>query len=159
VPEPKVPRREMFFVPISALLSQFDGLKTDCTQRHVIKPSETEQFWSHTNLHTLVNKLSGPDEILNWLLIETLFLFPFGPRSTSWDAAPTLNTPLAAIFNASLCDAYFSSIWKSQEVVPVPKIHMLVSYTIIWDSYLFLLLFQRFLSPSLVSAVYFEHYS
>ena len=36
---------------------------------------------------------------------------------------PLLSQPLAAIFNASLREGYLTPIWKSAEVVPVPKVH------------------------------------
>ena len=55
------------------------------------------------NLH----KSSGPDGVPNWLLR---------------DLAPLLSQPLAAIFNASLREGYLPPIWKSAEVVPVPKV-------------------------------------
>ena len=54
-----------------------------------------------------VFKAPGPDGLPNWLLR---------------DFAPYLCQPLAAIFNASIREGFVPCIWKSAEVIPVPKI-------------------------------------
>ena len=59
-------------------------------------------------LNINVHKSSGPDGLPNWLLKEF---------------APNICEPLAAIFNASLHEGYFPPIWKSVEVVPMPKVN------------------------------------
>ena len=55
-----------------------------------------------------VNKAIGPDGIPNWIYR---------------DFAGFLAKPIASIFNASFYEGYIPSIWKSANVVPVPKIN------------------------------------
>ena len=49
----------------------------------------------------------GPDGLPSWFLR---------------DFALYLSQPLAAIFNASVREGYFSPVWKAAEVIPVPKV-------------------------------------
>ena len=55
-----------------------------------------------------VHKSPGPDGIPNWLLR---------------DFSSLLCQPLAAIYNSSIRQGSVPRIWKSAEVIPVPKIH------------------------------------
>jgi hypothetical protein len=98
-----------FFISVSAHIPPFDkdlltGLTADHnhTDQYIIEPSEVERRLSRINIH----KSSGPDGLPNWLLR---------------DFASLLSEPLSAIFNASLREGYLPPIWKSAEVVPVPK--------------------------------------
>jgi len=102
-----------FFVSMSAHLPPFDSrslssLTSDYSDQYVIQPSQVERQLLRINMH----KSSGPDGLPNWLLKEF---------------APIICDPLAAIFNASFREGYFPSIWKSVEVVPVPKVCPLTS--------------------------------
>jgi hypothetical protein len=54
-----------------------------------------------------ISKAAGPDGIPNWLLR---------------DFAPFLSVPLCAIYNASIQQGYVPMVWKSAEVVPIPKV-------------------------------------
>lgn len=54
-----------------------------------------------------VNKSMGPDQIPNWVY---------------HDFAGVLSKPIAAIFNSSFSEGYIPSIWKSANVVPLPKV-------------------------------------
>jgi len=69
-----------------------------------IDPSEVDKRLSSIKIH----KSPGPDGIPNWLLR---------------DFSSFLCQPLAAIFNSSIREGFVPPIWKSTEVVPVPKIH------------------------------------
>jgi len=98
-----------FFVSLSAHLPPFDqtlldSLANDYSDQYIIEPAEVERQLLRINTH----KSSGPDGLPNWLLKEF---------------ASIINEPLTAIFNASLREGYFPPIWKSLEVVPVPKIN------------------------------------
>ena len=102
-----------FFVSVSEHLPSFDHgllaeLTSDFSDDYIIEPAEVEQRLSRIKIH----KAPGPDGIPNWFLR---------------DAAPLICEPLAAIFNASLREGYFPPIWKSAEVVPVPKCYPPVS--------------------------------
>ena len=85
-----------------------DTLNSDYCKQYVIQPYEIERRLSCINLH----KSPGPDGLPNWFLR---------------DFAPILSEPLAATFNASLRKRYFPPIWKSAEVVPIPKMHPSIS--------------------------------
>jgi len=96
-----------FFVSVSAHLPPFDSrsldtLTSDYCDTFIIEPAVVEQRLLNINIH----KSPGPDGLPNWLLKEF---------------APIISEPLAAIFNASLREGHFPSLWKSVEVVPVPK--------------------------------------
>ena len=98
-----------FFVSVSAHFPPFDlsslnSLTPDHSDQYIIEPSQVE----HRLLHINVHKSSGPDGLPNWLLKEF---------------APIICQPLAAIFNASLREGYVPPLWKSVEIVPVPKIN------------------------------------
>jgi len=102
-----------FFVSVSAHLPPFDssvihGIQPDLPAQYIIDPIHVEYRLTQINIH----KSPGPDGLPNWLLR---------------DLAPLLSQPLAAIFNASLRQGYLPPIWKSAEVVPVPKIHPPIS--------------------------------
>ena len=76
---------------------------TDLCQNYIIEPYAVENKLSKLNTF----KAPGPDGIPTWLLKE---------------CAPYLSEPLAAMFNTSLTEGHFPAIWKSAEVIPVPKI-------------------------------------
>ena len=72
------------------------------TPNFIINPVDIDARLARIKIH----KTPGPDGIPNWLLR---------------DFSSLLCRPLAAIFNASIRQGYFSPIWKSAEVVPIPK--------------------------------------
>lgn len=97
-----------FFVNVSSHLPKVNpdilaNLDDDYNQDFIVDPSEVENRLVHINIH----KAQGPDGLPNWLLR---------------DFAPYLCQPLAAIFNASIREGYVPPIWKSAEVIPVPKV-------------------------------------
>ena len=97
-----------FFVSVSSHMPKVDPailveLTDDYSCEFWIDPIEVENYLARIN----ISKASGPDGITSWLL---------------QDFAPYLCQPLAAIFNASVREGYMPPIWKSAEVVPVPKI-------------------------------------
>ena len=67
-----------------------------------ISIEETEKALLATKLHSS----PGPDEIAAWFLRE---------------CACALCRPLCPIFNASVREGVFPSLWKSANVIPVPK--------------------------------------
>jgi len=85
-------------------LSVLSDLRNDYTDDFVIDPFEVDKRLSSVKLH----KAPGPDSIPNWLLRNFSSL---------------LCQPLAAIFNLSVREGSVPLIWKSAEVIPVPKIH------------------------------------
>jgi len=72
------------------------------TPNFVIDPVDIDARLARIKIH----KAPGPDGIPNWLLR---------------DFSSLLCQPLAAIFNASIREGYFPPIWKSAEVVLIPK--------------------------------------
>ena len=103
----------VFFVSVSAHLPPFDssvihGIQQGLPAQYIIDPIHIEYCLTQIN----INKSPGLDGLPNWLLR---------------DLAPLLSQPLAAIFNASLRQGYLPPIWKSAEVVPVPKVHAPIS--------------------------------
>jgi len=74
------------------------------SHEYIVDPTQVEFRLLHINVH----ESSGPGKLPSWLLR---------------DLAPLLSQPSAAIFNASLGEGYLPLIWKSAEVVPVPKVH------------------------------------
>jgi hypothetical protein len=86
--------------PLSA--ETISDLIDDYSSSFIIYPQEVENQLARINIH----KAPGPDGIPNWLLR---------------DFAPFLSKPICAIFNASIREACLPSIWKSANVVPVPK--------------------------------------
>ena len=50
---------------------------------------------------------AGPDGVPNWFLR---------------DFAPFLSVPLCAIYNASVREGSVPAVWKSAEVIPIPKV-------------------------------------
>jgi len=82
------------------MLLNFDS---DYTPNFIIDPVDIDVRLARIKVH----KAHGPDGIPNWLLR---------------DFSSLLCQPLAAIFNASIREGYFSPIWKSAEVVPIPKV-------------------------------------
>jgi len=55
----------------------------------------------------IIQKAAGPDGVHSWFIR---------------DFAPFLSHPLAAIFNASVREGYVPPVWKSAEVISVPKV-------------------------------------
>ena len=70
---------------------------------YTISLVEVEQALSQINIH----KSPGPDDLPNWFLR---------------DFAPFLSVPLCAIYNASVQQGFVPMVWKSAEVVPIPKV-------------------------------------
>jgi len=76
----------------------------DYNSDFVIDPSEVDIHLSKIKIH----KAPGPDGISNWLLRHFSQL---------------LCHPLAVIFSASTREGFFPPIWKSADVVAIPKVH------------------------------------
>ena len=103
-----------FFVSVSAHLPEvvpdiLAKLTGEYSDEFIIEPSVVENRLAKINIY----KAPGPDGIPSWLLR---------------DFAPFLCQPLAAIFNASIREGYVPPIWKSAEVIPVPKVPRPQSY-------------------------------
>ena len=97
-----------FFVSVSRHLPKVDSsilvdLNDDYCSDFIIDPVEVANRLAGINIF----KAPGPDGFPNWLLR---------------DFAPYLCEPLAAIFNASIREGFVPPIWKSAEVIAVPKI-------------------------------------
>ena len=104
-----------FFVSVSSHLSPLsppseghDGdhnnnSNDDDKLDYTISVAEVEQALSQINIY----KSPGPDAIPNWFLR---------------DFAPFLSIPLCAIYNASIQQGFVPMVWKSAEVVPIPKV-------------------------------------
>ena len=72
--------------------------------RYTVKIEDVEKKLMNIQLR----KASGPDGIPNWVYR---------------DFAGHLAPPIASIFNASFREGYIPSIWKSADVVPLPKVN------------------------------------
>jgi len=79
-------------------------MQQDFSHEYIIDPTRIASRLLHINVH----KSIGRDGLPSWLL---------------QDLAPLLSQPLAALFNALLREGNLPPIWKSVEVVPVPKVH------------------------------------
>ena len=98
-----------FFVSVSTDLPPLNPntsspINPDDMSDFIVDPAEVEFRLARIKTH----KAAGPDGIPNWLLR---------------DFSSLLCQPLAAVFNASIREGYFPPIWKSAEVVPIPKVH------------------------------------
>ena len=98
-----------YFVSVSNELPAIDPnlleLVTD-TQlcgEFVIEPYQVAHKLSRLNTY----KAPGPDGLPTWLLKE---------------CAAYLSEPLAALYNTSLNEGIFPEVWKSAEIIPVPKV-------------------------------------
>ena len=76
----------------------------DVSSQFVIEPWQVALSLHGINIH----KASGPDLVPNWFLKEF---------------APSLAEPVCAIFNQSLVQRTFPQLWKSAEVIPIPKVN------------------------------------
>ena len=76
----------------------------DCSEEFTIYLEVVETYLSRLNAY----KAAGPDEISTRFVKEH---------------AAVLREPVAALLNASIMEGFVPTIWKSAEVVPVPKIH------------------------------------
>ena len=70
--------------------------------KFIVSVEETETALLSSKLHSAV----GPDEISAWFLREN---------------ASVLCRPLCSIFNSSLRQGFVPSLWKSANVLPIPK--------------------------------------
>ena len=97
-----------YFVGISQDLPPVDSkilelLKHDtANSEFIIEPYQVAIRLAKLNIY----KAPGPDGLPTCLLR---------------DCAPFISETLAAIFNSSLRQGHFPAIWKSAEVIPVPK--------------------------------------
>jgi hypothetical protein len=73
--------------------------------KYIIRVEDVEKQLMKTKLH----KAPGPDGIPNWILR---------------DFAPILAGPIASIVNSSVQDAYVPSMWRSADVIPLPKVSL-----------------------------------
>ena len=81
-----------------------DAVVSDYSDEFTIYPEEVEAYLSRLNAY----KAAGPDEISSRFLKEH---------------AAVLCEPVAALLNASVREGFVPTVWKSAEVIPVPKIH------------------------------------
>ena len=89
------------FPPVDSKL--LEQLTSDtANSEFIIEPYQVAIRLAKLNIY----KAPGPDGLPTWLLR---------------DCAPFISEPLAAIFNSSLRQGHFPAIWKSAEVIPVPK--------------------------------------
>ena len=88
--------------------SSLAQLNNDYCYDFIVEPIEVANRLATINIF----KAPGPDSLQNWLLPNF---------------APYLCEPLAAIFNSSIPEGFIRPIWKSAEVIPVPKISSLCS--------------------------------
>jgi hypothetical protein len=96
-----------FFVSVSEHLPKInpailDQLDDDYSSAFTIDPADVEIRLASIDIY----KAPGPDGIPTWLLR---------------DFASYLCQPLAAIFTASVREGYIPPIWKTADVIPVPK--------------------------------------
>jgi len=77
---------------------------SDYSEEYIIYPEEVEAYLSRLNVY----KAAGSDEISTRFLKED---------------ATVLCEPVAALLNASISEGFVPTIWKSAEVIPVPKTH------------------------------------
>ena len=75
----------------------------DDTTVYTISLEDVKEELSRINVY----KAPGPDGIPNWFLR---------------DFAPFLSVPLCAIYDAYIQQSFVPMVWKSAEVVPVPKV-------------------------------------
>ena len=90
--DPLPPDNEYFEFSVDHLPSEF-----------IISIQEVEKQLLKTN----TRKASGPDHIPNWIIK---------------DMAAILAPPVCAIFNSSIQNGIVPSLWKSAEVIPLPKV-------------------------------------
>lgn len=69
----------------------------------IITSQQVEYELSQIN----TQKSSGPDEIPNWLLKT---------------CAPLISDPISSIFNSSIAQGFLPNVWKSADVLAIPKI-------------------------------------
>ncbi len=84
-------------VPSSSLINI-----TNVPDEFIIRPEDVERRL----MNLKVNKATGSDGIPAWILR---------------DFAPYLAGPICAIFNSSLREGYLPELWKTADVVPLPK--------------------------------------
>jgi len=77
---------------------------SDYSEEFTIYPEEVEAYLSRLNAY----KAAGPDEISTRFVKEH---------------TAVLYEPVVALLNATIMEGFVLTIWKSAEVVPVPKIH------------------------------------
>ena len=93
------------FVAVGSSLPPLNwcGLPVDVyPPKFIVSVEETETALLSSKLHSAV----GPDEISAWFLREN---------------ASVLCRPLCSIFNSSLRQGFVPSLWKSANVLPIPK--------------------------------------
>lgn len=80
----------------------------DYEDSFIIEPWQVERKLAAIKTH----KAAGPDNIPNWFIKEM---------------SPFIADPICAIFNASIRQGFVPDIWKTANVVPVPKVKPLNS--------------------------------
>jgi hypothetical protein len=81
----------------------FELDKTTVPDKYIISVQNVEKALMAINL----NKAIGPDQIPNWCLR---------------DFAEPLSRPICAIFNSSIREGVVPSVWKSADIIPIPKV-------------------------------------
>ena len=95
-----------YFISVSDGLSRLEPLQVaqdfQVPDRYIISVEDVRAALHKVNL----TKSIGPDYLPNWVLK---------------DFADSLSQPVASVFNASLCQSTVPTIWKSADIVPLPK--------------------------------------
>ena len=97
-----------FFYSVSSHLDPLEPWASDdildIPSRYII----TEDKVADKLMKTKITKAPGPDGVPNWIL---------------HDLAGLISKPVCAIFNSSIREGFLPSLWKSANVVPIPKVH------------------------------------
>ena len=88
--------------PLSLTGYQNSQSSSQIPDRYIVQIDEVEKALFNIN----INKAIGPDEIPNWILR---------------DLCQELAKPICAIFNSSIREGFIPMLWKSANVIPVPK--------------------------------------
>ena len=104
-----------FFASVSEDLPPLEATGTSSFLEHnispdayIIPPYDVERQLRYIN----VRKAPGPDGIPSWILR---------------DFSPILAEPVCSIFNASIAEGFVPSIWKSADIIALPKTNPPVS--------------------------------
>ena len=83
--------------------------------------------WTNNDIHDIPSRYIIPEEKVAKKLMSTKITKAPGPDGVpNWilhDLAGLISHPVCAIFNSSIREGYLPLIWKSANVVPVPKVH------------------------------------
>ena len=104
-----------FFVSVSEDLQPLQPRDTSSQQEENISPAAyiIPAYDVERKLRSIdVRKAPGPDGIPSWILK---------------DFSSILAEPVCSIFNSSIAEGYVPTIWKSADIIPIPKVNPPVS--------------------------------